>query len=221
MRILLAEDDPLLGDGIEHAIKQSGLNIDRLADGVETLNATRDEDFDLLILDLGLPRKDGLEVLKQIRKDGNNLPILVLTARDATEDKIKGLDFGADDYMTKPFERDELLARVRALMRRHSGRVSEHLCHQDLDINLQSREVQFKNKAITLSRREYVLLCQLLENKGRVLTREQLESSLYGWNDDVESNALEVHIHHLRKKISSTLIKTVRGIGYMIQDENG
>ena len=218
MRILLAEDDSLLGDGIEHAIVQAGLTIDRVSDGEKALIAIADNEFDLLILDLGLPRKDGIEVLKHIRTSKNNIPVLVLTARDSTEDKIVGLDSGADDYMTKPFDREELLARVRALLRRHSGRTSEKLVFKEIEIDISARQVTYQSLLITLSRREYALFSQLIQNKGRVLTREQLEASLYGWNDDVESNALEVHIHHLRKKFYSSLIKTIRGIGYMIEE---
>ena len=218
MRILLAEDDSLLGDGIEHAIVQAGLTIDRVSDGEKALIAIADNEFDLLILDLGLPRKDGIEVLKHIRTSKNNIPVLVLTARDSTEDKIVGLDSGADDYMTKPFDREELLARVRALLRRHSGRTSEKLVFKEIEIDISARQVTYQSLLITLSRREYALFSQLIQNKGRVLTREQLEASLYGWNDDVESNALEVHIHHLRKKFYFSLIKTIRGIGYMIEE---
>jgi two-component system, OmpR family, response regulator QseB len=218
MRILLAEDDNSLGDGIEHAMIQSGLTIDRVSDGEAAQNALSDHDFDLLILDLGLPRKDGIQVLKHVRKEKNNIPVLVLTARDSTEDKIIGLDSGADDYMTKPFDREELLARVRALLRRHSGRTTEKIAYKEIEIDIASRQVNYQKQAITLSRREYALLTQLLQNNGRVLTREQLETSLYGWNDDVESNALEVHIHHIRKKFYSSLIKTIRGIGYMVEE---
>ncbi|MFK5893361.1 MAG: response regulator transcription factor [Pseudomonadota bacterium] len=218
MRILLAEDDSSLGDGIEHAMVQAGLTIDRVSDGESAQIALNNDEFDLLILDLGLPKKDGIEVLKYTRKIKNNIPILVLTARDSTEDKIIGLDSGADDYMTKPFDREELLARVRALLRRHSGRTTEKLLHQEIEIDIAARQVYYQKQAITLSRREYALLTQLLQNSGRVLTREQLETSIYGWNDDVESNALEVHIHHLRKKFYSSLIKTIRGIGYMVEE---
>ena len=219
MRILLAEDDILLGDGIELAIVQSGLTLERVHDGYDALVAIENNEFDLLILDLGLPKKDGIEVLKSLRKGKNNIPVLVLTARDSTEDKILGLDSGADDYMTKPFERSELLARVRALLRRHSGRTTEKLLFKEIEIDLASHQVYYQKQLINLSRREYVLLSQLIQNKGRVLTREQLETSLYGWNDDIESNALEVHIHHLRKKFFSSLIKTIRGIGYIINED--
>ena len=219
MRILLAEDDILLGDGIELAIVQSGLTLERVHDGYDALVAIENNEFDLLILDLGLPKKDGIEVLKSLRKGKNNIPVLVLTARDSTEDKILGLDGGADDYMTKPFERSELLARVRALLRRHSGRTTEKLLFKEIEIDLASHQVYYQKQLINLSRREYVLLSQLIQNKGRVLTREQLETSLYGWNDDIESNALEVHIHHLRKKFFSSLIKTIRGIGYIINED--
>jgi two-component system response regulator QseB len=218
MRILLAEDDKLLGDGIEHAIIQSGLTIERVSDGQNVITAIETDDFDLLILDLGLPTKDGIEVLKHLRSNKNNIPVLVLTARDTTDDKIVGLDSGADDYMTKPFERSELLARIRALLRRNSGRTTEKLEYKEIEIDIASRQVYYQQLLVNLSRREYVLLLQLIQNHGRVLTREQLETSLYGWNDDVESNALEVHIHHLRKKFYSSLIKTIRGIGYIIVD---
>lgn len=220
MRILLAEDDVLLGDGIEQAIVQSGLTIERVHDGQCAILAIKNDEFDLLILDLGLPKKDGIEVLKTIRKEKSNIPVLVLTARDAIEDKVMGLDSGADDYMTKPFERSELLARVRALLRRHSGRTTEKLVFKEIEIDIASHQVYYQKQLINLARREYILLSQLIQNNGRVLTREQLETSLYGWNDDVESNALEVHIHHLRKKLYPALIKTIRGVGYIISDDD-
>ncbi len=217
MRILLAEDDALLAKGILYAFNKHNFPIEWVKTGGHALTAVQNENFDLMILDLGLPGMDGIQVLKELRSEENATPILILTARDSLDERILGLDLGGDDYMTKPFDVSELVARVKALIRRSVGRVSEQLVYKELEVDLEARLVKYKNEAITLSRREYALLIELLANQGRVLTRGQLEEKLYGWDDDVESNALEVHIHHLRKKIDNSLIKTVRGIGYMVE----
>lgn len=216
MRILLVEDDPELGDGLTVGLRQAGFAVDWLRDGHAADLALRDESFDLVVLDLGLPRLSGMEVLKRARDRGQNLPILILTARDATGDKVSGLDAGADDYLVKPIDLDELSARIRALTRRSAGRAAPLLVHGDLTVDPAAHLVTLAEQAIELSSREFSLLQLLLENAGRVLTRSQLEQSLYGWRDEPDSNALEVHIHHLRKKLGSDLIRTLRGVGYTI-----
>ena len=216
MRILLVEDDPELGDGLTVGLRQAGFAVDWLRDGHATDLALRDESFDLVVLDLGLPRLSGMEVLKRARDRGQSLPILILTARDATGDKVSGLDAGADDYLVKPIDLDELSARIRALTRRSAGRAAPLLVHGELAIDLAAHRVTLAGQAVELSGREFSLLHMLLENAGRVLTRSQLEQSLYGWHDEPDSNALEVHIHHLRKKLGSELIRTLRGVGYTI-----
>lgn len=216
MRLLLIEDDPLLGEGIQQGFNLQGETLDWLRSGQHALDALASSEFDLLILDLGLPDIDGLQVLSELRRRGNALPVLILTARDQVSDRVRGLDAGADDYLIKPFDLDELHARVRALLRRNSGISSPKLNHADLEVDPASREVYRNGEAVNLSRREYSLLVEFLYHPGQVLTRDQLSERLYGWNDDVESNAVEVHIHHLRKKLGSDLIKTVRGVGYRI-----
>lgn len=216
MRILLIEDDPLLGDGLTVGLRQSGFAVDWLRDGESADAALQSEHFDLLVLDLGLPKLSGMEVLQRARKRGNTLPILVLTARDATGDKIAGLDAGADDYLVKPIDLDELSARIRALLRRSAGRAAPMLTSGPLSLDPASRCVTLNGQALDIAGREFALLQTLLENAGRVLTRSQIEQSLYGWRDEPDSNALEVHIHHLRKKLGSDRIRTLRGVGYMI-----
>ncbi len=216
MRILLVEDDPELGDGLTVGLRQAGFAVDWLRDGHAADLALRDESFDLVVLDLGLPRMSGMDVLKRARDRGQNLPILILTARDATGDKVSGLDAGADDYLVKPIDLDELSARIRALTRRSAGRAAPLLVHGDLTLDPAAHRVMLAEQAVELSSREFSLLQMLLENAGRVLTRSQLEQSLYGWRDEPDSNALEVHIHHLRKKLGSDLIRTLRGVGYTI-----
>ncbi|NOY61621.1 MAG: response regulator [Gammaproteobacteria bacterium] len=216
MRILLVEDDPQLGDGICVGLKQAGHAVDWLESGRAALHTLATELFDLMILDLGLPDIDGISVLKEIRRDGKSLPVLILTARDTVMDKVEGLDSGADDYLVKPFDLDELCARVRALIRRQAGRSSALIQHGNITLDPAGHTVLLDNQAIPLSAREFNILHTLLENSGRVLSRERLEESLYGWDDPLESNATEVHIHHLRKKLGKKLIVTVRGVGYMI-----
>ncbi|MDO8925454.1 MAG: response regulator transcription factor [Sideroxyarcus sp.] len=216
MRILLAEDDPQLGDGLTVGLRQDGYAVDWVKDGIAADLALKSESFDLLVLDLGLPRLAGLEVLARLRGRGQTLPVLILTARDATGDKIAGLDGGADDYLVKPIDLDELAARVRALARRTAGRAAPLLRHGDLVLDPAARQVTRAGTAVELSAREFSLLQTLLENRGRVMTRAQLEGALYGWRDEPDSNALEVHIHHLRKKLGADLIKTLRGVGYMV-----
>jgi len=216
MRILLAEDDPQLGDGLTVGLRQAGFAVDWVRDGQAADLALHHETFDLLVLDLGLPKQSGMEVLRHARSRGLDLPVLILTARDATGDKVAGLDAGADDYLVKPIDLDELAARIRALTRRMAGRSAPVLTHGDLTLDPAGRQVTLAGQPVELSNREFSLLQMLLEGAGRVLTRTQLEQSLYGWRDEPDSNALEVHIHHLRKKLGSDLIRTLRGVGYTI-----
>jgi len=206
----------MLGEALQDALIAQGFVVDWLKDGESALAAITTENFDLLILDLGLPRRDGMEVLSDMRRRGIDVPVLILTARDATSDRIAGLDAGADDYLLKPFDLGELSARIRALLRRRSGRASSEILHGELRIDPAAQHVFLAGRHVPLQRREYMLLTELLEHTGEVLTRDKLEASLYGWMDEVESNALEVHIHHLRKKLYPELIRTVRGVGYMI-----
>ena len=216
MRILLVEDDPELGDGLTIGLRQAGFAVDWLKDGNSADQALQAESFDLVVLDLGLPRLSGMEVLTRARSRGQTMPVLILTARDATGDKVSGLDAGADDYLVKPIDLDELTARVRALTRRSAGRAAPLLTHGDLALDPAAHSVTLAGQPVELSSREFSLLQMLLESAGRVLTRSQLEQSLYGWRDEPDSNALEVHIHHLRKKLGSDLIRTLRGVGYTI-----
>lgn len=216
MRILLVEDDPQLGDGLTVGLRQSGFAVDWVRDGQSADLALSTEDFDLVVLDLGLPKLGGMEVLRRARAAGRDVPVLILTARDATGDKVAGLDAGADDYLVKPIDLDELAARIRALTRRRGGRAAPLLVHGELSLDPAAHTVTRAGIPVELSAREYALLHMLLENAGRVLTRSQLEQSLYGWRDEPDSNALEVHIHHLRKKLGSELIRTLRGVGYTI-----
>jgi DNA-binding response OmpR family regulator len=216
MRILLVEDDPQLGDGLTIGLRQAGFAVDWLKDGNSADQALQSESFDFVVLDLGLPRLSGMEVLSRTRSRGQNMPILILTARDATGEKVAGLDAGADDYLVKPIDLDELTARIRALTRRSAGRAEPLLIHGDLALDPAAHTVTQAGLVVELSSREFSLLQQLLENAGRVLTRTQLEQAIYGWRDEPDSNALEVHIHHLRKKLGSELIRTLRGVGYTI-----
>lgn len=216
MRILLAEDDPELGDGLTVGLRLSGFAVDWIRDGNAADQALQAESFDLLVLDLGLPRLSGMEVLKRARSRGQTVPILILTARDALGDKVAGLDAGADDYLVKPIDLDELTARIRALTRRSAGRAAPLLTHGEVVLDPAAHSVTLAGQPVELSSREFSLLQMLLESAGRVLTRSQLEQSMYGWRDEPDSNALEVHIHHLRKKLGSDLIRTLRGVGYTI-----
>lgn len=217
MRLLLVEDDFMLGDGIAESLRNEGYTVDWVKDGMSALAALKSESFDLVVLDLGLPKLDGVQLIKQVRAESVMVPILVLTARDTVQDRVVGLDAGADDYLVKPFDAVELKARIRALIRRSAGRATPMLQHADIELDPSSQTVAYKGEPVILPRREYVLLKELLEHSGQVLSRERLTQTLYGWLDDVESNALEVHIHHLRKKFFPELIKTVRGVGYIVE----
>lgn len=217
MRILLVEDDELLGEGTRKGLAQDGYTIDWVKDGLHANEALKSEKFDLIVLDLGLPKMPGITVLQNLRERGDTTPVLILTARESIEDRVKGLDSGADDYLTKPFDLHELLARIRALQRRLASRAAPVLTHDDISIDPASHTVTYRNEPVTLSRREFALLHVLLEHAGRVLSREHLTQSLYGWGEEVDSNALEVHVHNLRKRFGNDFIRTVRGIGYTVE----
>ena len=218
MRLLLIEDDEALGEGIHQALAREGYTVDWLKDGSSALHALLSETFDVVVLDLGLPRMGGLEVLRRLRDSGATVPVLILTARDATEDRIAGLDAGADDYLIKPFDLAELKARLRALLRRSAGRARVLIEHAGICLDPSTQQVSYHPQPVSLTPKEYQLLHELLSPPGRVMTRDQLIQLLYGWNEEAESNTLEVHIHHLRKKFSSELIRTVRGVGYLVED---
>jgi DNA-binding response OmpR family regulator len=221
LRILVVEDDLSLADGLVTALKREGYTVDLLHDGIHALEALANEVFDLVVLDLGLPRLDGLAVLKQLRANENSVPVLILTARDALEDRVAGLDLGADDYLVKPFDVTELKARARALLRRSYGRAISEIHYKGLVLYPASQKVIYQDRDINLTRREYSLLHELISQPGHVFTRDVLQQLMYGWGDDVESNALEVHIHHLRKKLFPELIRTIRGIGYVVDQDVG
>jgi len=219
MRVLLAEDDPLLGDGLRAGLRQLGFQVDWVRDGIAAERELRAQPYAAAVLDLGLPLKDGLDVLAAVRRAGVLLPVLVLTARDAVPDRVRGLDLGADDYVVKPVDLNELAARLRALVRRAHGQPLEQLVMQDLVLDPAARSVTNAGEPVPLSMREFDLLHALMLNGDRVLSREQLEQHLYSWGQEVESNAIEVHIHHLRRKIGAARIQTVRGVGYMLLRE--
>ena len=216
MRLLLAEDDPMLGDGLRAGLRQQGFQVDWVRDGLAAEREIATGDYQAAVLDLGLPLKDGLEVLQALRRRNITTPVLVLTARDTVPDRIKGLDMGADDYVLKPVDLFELGARLRSLVRRSHGQVQELLSCGNVQMNLAARQVLMDGQSVTLFTREFDLLHALMLNMGRVLSREQLEQQLYSWGYEVESNAVEVHIHHLRKKLKADLIQTVRGVGYTL-----
>jgi two-component system OmpR family response regulator/two-component system response regulator QseB len=219
MRILLAEDDSLLGDGLRAGLRQLGFQVDWVRDGEAAERELRAQPYTAAVLDLGLPRKDGLAVLAAIRQSHIATPVLVLTARDTVPERVLGLDTGADDYVVKPVDLNELAARLRALVRRAHGQSQECLTAQDVVLDPASRSVRLASVPVSLSTREFDLLHAFMLNAGRVLSREQLEQQLYSWGQEVDSNAIEVHIHNLRRKLGSSLIHTVRGVGYMLQRE--
>jgi len=216
MRLLLAEDDRMIGASVVQGLKQDGFAVDWVEDGRAAELALRENVHDLLLLDLGLPRRDGLAVLAAMRKRGDARPVLILTARDAVADRVAGLDAGADDYLVKPFELDELAARIRALLRRQAGRAEPVVTCGRIELNPATREVRVAGAPVALSAREYALLEALLARPGAILSRAQLEEKLYGWADEVESNAVEVHLHGLRRKLGADAIRNVRGVGWMI-----
>lgn len=217
MRILLVEDDPSLGEGLRTALRRAAYAVDWVLDGSSALAAIRDGGFDLVVLDLGLPRVDGIEVIRAARKRGAMVPILVLSARERASDRTLGLDAGADDYLGKPFDPAELLARIRALLRRSGGgHAATTLGMGRLELDPAAMSVRWQGRLVDLPRREFALLRLLLEAQGRILERDAVQQRLYGWDEDVASNAIDVHVHHLRRKLDPALIRTVRGVGFAL-----
>jgi two-component system response regulator QseB len=216
MRILLVEDDPMIGESVVSGLASEGHAVDWVRDGVAAEAAVATTPYALVLLDLGLPRRDGVEVLKDLRARKLDLPVLVMTARDTVRDRVAGLDAGADDYLVKPFDLDELSARVRALLRRASGRAEPLVERGSLVLNPATHEVRWQGEALDVSGREFALLAALAERHGAVVSRAQLEEKLYGWNESIGSNAVEVHIHNLRRKLGEDAIRTVRGLGYRL-----
>jgi len=216
MRVLLVEDDALLGDGIRAGLVQIGFAVDWVKDGREAELAVSAQGYDAVILDLGLPRLPGLDVLRRARAAKNPVPILILTARDTVPDRIAGLDAGADDYLVKPFDLGELQARLRALLRRAVGQGETVIEQGALRLDPVGHSVHFKGRPVELSAREFAVLQELLRHPGRVLSKPILEEKIYGWGDEIDSNAIEVYVHHLRRKLDPKLIRTVRGVGYML-----
>lgn len=216
MRILLVEDDRMLGEALRISLKQEGITADWVLDAEEAELALATGEYALLLLDLGLPGKGGLDFLAELRGGANPMPVIILTARDAVAERILGLDAGADDYLVKPFDPDELAARIRALQRRQAGRTAPLIEFGPLVLNPATRELFRNGEKIFLSAREHVILAALIDRPGAILSRQALEDRLYGWGEEVESNAVEVHIHNLRKKIGAGHIRTIRGVGYML-----
>jgi DNA-binding response OmpR family regulator len=226
MRVLVIEDDALLGDAIQAGLKQSGYAVDWMKDGVSADQALGTEPYAAVVLDLGLPRMSGLEVLRRLRSRNDpqhdkQVPVLILTAMDSVEDRIKGLDAGADDYLTKPFDLGELAARLRALVRRASGTAAPLLKVAGVELDAAAHRVLYRNQPVELPAREFAVLHALMLNAGRVLSRAQIEEQLYAWGEEIESNAVEVYIHHLRRKLFPELIATIRGVGYLIPADKG
>lgn len=216
MRLLLIEDDVHLANGLKESLRNEGYSTDGVLTGKDGVSAIRTGDFDLVILDLGLPDIDGLDVLKHIKKIKNSLPLLILTARDGIENKVKGLDLGADDYLAKPFNIEELLARLRVIERRLGTHTSSVIKHNYVELDTQGHTIFVNEIEKKFSRREYMIVKSLLENVGRIQSKEQLESKLYEWGEEVASNTIEVHISNIRKKLPKNFIKNVRGVGYVV-----
>jgi two-component system, OmpR family, response regulator QseB len=216
MRLLLVEDNDSIGKGIHTGLTQAGYAVDWVKDGLTAQSALQTEDYDAAVLDIGLPKQSGLEVLSDLRAKGNAIPVLILTARDSVNDRIIGLDHGADDYMVKPFDLDELNARLRAITRRSTGRSSPKLVHGDIELDPASHTVIHNGSVVEIPPRAFAILQALLENAGRVMSRTRLEESMYSWKDELESNAVEVHIHTIRKALGKDLIRTIRGVGYIV-----
>lgn len=219
MRILVVEDNVLLGDGIQTGLRQHGFTADWVPDGVAADLAIKGESYAAIVLDLGLPKRSGLDVLKGLRQSHDSTPVLILTARDAIEDRVTGLDAGADDYLVKPFDLGELAARLRALIRRSAGQATAILTVGALSLDPSSRTITYRNEPKSLSAREFDLLHVLMSNAGRVMSRDQLASALYAWGEEIESNAIDVHLHHLRRKLSPDIVQTLRGVGYLMPRE--
>ena len=216
MRLLLVEDDDMIGSALQRGLQQEGHAVDWMRDTAQARAALEAADYDLILLDLGLPGQDGFSLLASLRRDRQTVPVIIATARDAVTDRVRGLDLGADDYLVKPFDFDELAARIRAVVRRRSGHASSALVHGALTLDLASRCATVEGAAVALSAREFAVLQTLMERPGAVVSRAQLEERLYGWDDEVTSNAVEVHIHNLRRKLGERRIRTVRGLGYSL-----
>ncbi|MDA8109361.1 MAG: response regulator [Betaproteobacteria bacterium] len=219
MRVLLVEDDPLLGDGVKAGLAQAGYAADWVEDGVAADLALKTGDYAAVVLDLGLPRLSGLELLRRMRASGDKTPVLILTARDAVEDRVKGLDGGADDYVVKPFDLNELAARLRALIRRSRGEAGPLLAVGEVQLDPAAHRVTLKGAPVELAAREFALLHVFMLHAGWVLSREQLAERLYAWGEEIESNAIDVHVHHLRRRLGAKTIRTVRGVGYLMPRE--
>jgi DNA-binding response OmpR family regulator len=220
MRLLLVEDDEILGDGLVEALKMEGYAVDWLTNGKLADEALKMNCYELVVLDLNLPDMDGMAILRELRARKDETPVLVLTARDTVPDRVEGLDSGADDFVIKPFELDEVCARLRALARRNEGRSTPTIEHQGIVLDPASHQVTFNDENVELSQKEFEILSFLMGNIGRVVSRARLEESLYSWSSDIESNTVEVHIHYLRKKLDPAIIRTVRGVGYIIDSDS-
>lgn len=220
--VLLVEDDMELGQGIQSFLQMKGFTVDWVGNGLAAIEKIQKNSYELILLDLGLPQLSGLKVLQQLRIDGNQQPVLILSARDTIDDKIKGLNSGADDYIPKPFDLDELYARVHRSITRHAivkRMVGDNLIYRNMKLDLNAMLVHINDQVFTMPRREFTLLKKLIENAGKVMSRDQLQQCLYGWSDEIDSNTIEVHIHNLRKKFGNNFIRTIRGIGYMVDKE--
>jgi two-component system response regulator QseB len=216
MKILLAEDDEMIGDSLSKSLKQDGYAVNWVKDGETAEIALKTETYHLLLLDIGLPKRSGIEILQKLRKNAEAIPVVIISARDSVQDVVTGLDTGADDYLVKPFELKELQARIRVAMRRKNGRADPILNHESLTLDPSTNKATYKDKTVTLSARESALMQTLLEKPEVIFSRAQLEERIYGWNEEIESNALEVHIHNLRRKLGQEVIRNVRGLGYMV-----
>jgi two-component system, OmpR family, response regulator QseB len=216
MRVLVVEDDRMIAKGLHTALRQDGYTVDGVSDGRSASEALRSSKFDLVLLDLGLPERDGLEVLRELRRRGDATPVIIVTARDDVQNRIEGLDAGADDYIVKPFDLDEVAARMRSVLRRAAGRGDPCIRHRGIALNPVSHAVERDGESVTLSAHEFAVLEALLQRPGAVLSRAQLEDRLYGWSDSIESNAIEVYVHGLRRKLGSDAIRTLRGVGYFV-----
>jgi two-component system response regulator QseB len=221
MRLLLVEDDVMIGEGVRQGLREEGFALDWVREGNAAERALRNNVYDGVLLDLGLPKKDGLEVLRSLRRRGERIPVLVITARDSVSNRVEGLDSGADDYITKPFDLDELAARVRAVLRRHSGHAESVIQVGQLTLNAATHEAMLDGQALALSPNEFALLEVFATRPGIVFSRAQLEEKLYGWGQEVESNTVEVYIHNLRKKLGQGFIRNIRGVGYTIPKDPG
>jgi DNA-binding response OmpR family regulator len=219
MRVLLVEDDAMIASGLQQGLRQSGFAVDWVADGSAALLALQASNFDLVLLDLGLPKRDGQTVLRAVRAAGDKTPVIILTARDEIQHRVAGLNAGADDYIVKPFDLDEVIARIRSVLRRSAGRAEPVILHGDLRLDPAMRTVHVKGEPVAVSPHEFAVLEALLQRPGLVLSRAQIEDRLYGWNDSIGSNAVEVYIHGLRRKLGSDSIRTVRGVGYFVPKE--